>query len=161
MLKPSRMKSLSTALLLIMVLSGCSNEESGPQSKKALFSKVNPKPALIAPVSMENRKELERIKQDVMSVNTNYDAAIARKGKEVLVSYKVKHFKRFQMKKIESQVTKKLEKDFPSYTFTVSSDYKIFLEIVRLSEKTNRPGTSTKEAAKRFNQIVKLKEELT
>jgi hypothetical protein len=45
--------------------------------------------------------------------------------------------------------------------FTVSSDYKIFLETIRLKERIESKHISNKEAEKRFKEIVELQQELT
>jgi hypothetical protein len=60
------------------------------------------------------------------------------------------------MKKIEKNLNKNLEKKYPKENFTVSSDYKIFLEAVRLVERKNNGTLSDKQAEKRFNEIVKM-----
>jgi hypothetical protein len=79
------------------------------------------------------------------------------KGKEAtLVVYKVKHMQRFRMKQIEKDLTKKLEEKYPKEQFTVSSDYKIFLEAVRLVERKDNGNLSGKQAEKRLNEIVKM-----
>lgn len=60
------------------------------------------------------------------------------------------------MKKIEKEVSKKLEKKYPKENFTVSSDYKIFLETVRLDERMKSAKFSHREAEKRFKEIVNM-----
>jgi hypothetical protein len=45
--------------------------------------------------------------------------------------------------------------------FTVSSDYKIFLETVRLRERIQSKHISNKEAEKRFKEIIDLQQEMT
>ncbi|PLT28502.1 sporulation protein [Peribacillus deserti] len=159
MIKPFKKQWFWAAFLSILMLAGC--QEDGQKSSKALFSRVDPAPILISPKSPKDQGELSEIKKTVITDKSTYDVAVARKDKEVLVSYKVKHSKRFQMKKIEKTITHKLEKKFPDYTFAVSSDYKIFLEIVRLGEKLDSKKFDKKKAEKRFGEIKSLKDELT
>jgi hypothetical protein len=56
---------------------------------------------------------------------------------------------------------KYLEKKYPDENFILSSDYKIFLETVRLKEKLSNHSISKKDAEKEFKDIVKLKKEKT
>ena len=49
-----------------------------------------------------------------------------------------------------------LEKKYPKENFTVSSDYKIFLEAVRIVEERMNGKLSDQKAEKRFNEIVKM-----
>jgi hypothetical protein len=64
------------------------------------------------------------------------------------------------MKKIEKDLNKLLEKKYPEENFTTSSDYKIFLETVRLDERMKSPEFTHQKAEKRFNEIVKMTKEL-
>ncbi|MBM7693018.1 putative lipoprotein YmbA [Peribacillus deserti] len=160
MMKQFRKRWFWIAFFSVLLLAGCSSQD-GQQSRTALFKKVDPAPILISPKSSKDTGELNDIKKTVVTDDSTYDVAVARKDKEVLVSYKVKHSQRFQMKKIEKELTKKLEKNYPHYTFSVSSDYKIFLEIVRLGEKLESKKMDRKKAEKRFGEIKTLKDELT
>ena len=74
------------------------------------------------------RLQQKNIKKDVEHLDYIYDVAVIKGENEDLVVYKVKHFQRFQMKKIEKEVNEILEKRYPEENFIVSSDYKIFLE---------------------------------
>jgi hypothetical protein len=78
-----------------------------------------------------------------------------------LVVYKVKHLQRFRMKTIEKNITNHLEKKYPKEDFIVSSDYKIFLEAVRLKDDMKKRKITEKKAEKRFKEIVSLTEEMT
>ena len=61
------------------------------------------------------------------------------------------------MKKIEKQLTKELQKQFKDLSFTVSSDFKIFLEAVRLNEKVEKENLSKeKKELKYFQYIQKI-----
>ena len=64
-------------------------------------------------------------------------------------------------KKIEKDVQSRLEKKYPDDEFVVSSDYKIFLEAVRLGEKMKDPNYPKKKAKQELDQIILLKKELT
>jgi len=54
-----------------------------------------------------------------------------------------------------------LNKKYPDEKFTISSDYKIFLEAVELKEKLKNPHYSRDQAEKQLKKIIKLKNEMT
>ena len=65
------------------------------------------------------------------------------------------------MKKIERQLKEKLEKKFSGLTFTVSSDFKIFLEAVRLNERIKKENLSEEQKEKRLQEIIRLSRDKT
>jgi hypothetical protein len=143
----------------LLLLAGCNQDQQAKDSQLALVKTTNPKP-----VVTDGKKPpawVEEIRQEVSSFPELYDVAVV-KGKEgTIVVYKVKHLQRFKMKKIEKEVTKTLEKKHPKEKFTVSSDYKIFLEAIRLDEKMKSSKKySEKDAEKRFNEIVEMTEDM-
>lgn len=145
-------------LACLFILSSCSQNQSGKDSQLALVKTTDPKP-VITEKNHRNR-HAEEIKRDVSAVPEIYDVAVVEGKQGALVVYKVRHMKRFKMKKIEKDITKKLEKKYPKEKFTVSSDYKIFLEVVRLEEKVKASKLTRQKAEKRFNEIVKMTEDL-
>jgi hypothetical protein len=148
-----------TALLLLIALTGCNQSEAEEDSKLSLIKTTNP-----SPVQLSNEKEgniAKDIKQDVMKEEEIYDVAVVNGKNDTLVVYKVKHLQRFRMKQIEKKITKQLEKKYPDEKFTVSSDYKIFMEALELKEKVEDPNYSQEKAEKKLQKIIELKEELT
>jgi len=120
----------------------------------ALIKTTNPNPI----VTQQNRNHdlVKKIKNDISEINEIYDVAVVEGKEDILVAYKVKHLQRFNMKKIEKEVNEKLEKEYPKENFTVSSDYKIFLEAVRLNEKRESGHLSSNQAEDRLNEILKM-----
>ncbi|WP_338472190.1 sporulation protein [Niallia sp. XMNu-256] len=159
------MKKLTKAIMMIFlylgIVTGCNkNEVQGNQDYMTLMQTTNPTPTNI--VSGKNHVTAEEIKKDVEKKREYiYDVAVIKGENEDLVVYKVKHLQRFRMNKIEKEITEMLEKKYPDENFVVSSDYKIFLEAVRLGEKMKDPHFSKKDAQKRLDEIIKLKNELT
>lgn len=146
--------------LTIFILFGCNNKDDGKESKLALMKRTQPTPINIV-TKNEDHSISKQVKNEVLKNKTIYDAAVIEMDKKILVSYKVKHFYRFKMKSIEKKLNNQLENRYPDRNFIVSSDYKIFLECVRLKEAVKQNSISEKEAKKRFKQIVSLSEELT
>ncbi len=140
----------------IFFLAACNHNQPAKDSQLALMKTTNPKPVVTD--KSKNRNRIEEIKKEVSSFPQIYDVAVVKGKKDILVAYKVKHLHRFSMKKIEKNLTKMLEEKYPKEKFTVSSDYKIFLETIRLDERMKSPKFSHREAEKRFKEIVKMTE---
>ncbi len=140
----------------MLVLTACSQNDEVKNSQLALMKTTNPGPVV---TDNQGHSLVEDIKKDVGSLPELYDVAVVKGKKNILVAYKVRHLQRFRMKKIEKKVTKMLEKEYPKETFTVSSDYKIFLEAIRLDEKIKSGKFSEKQAGKRLQEIIKMTSE--
>jgi PBP1b-binding outer membrane lipoprotein LpoB len=152
--------SLLAVITICLLIAGCSNKEDGKDSKIALLKKTDP-----APIELVDHPETESfghaIKKELAKKKELYDVAVIQSKKETLVVYKVKHLQRFKMKKIEKDMEKYLEGKYPGEDFILSSDYKIFLETVRLKEKMQDKSISKKEAEKDFKDIIELQKEKT
>lgn len=154
------MKHLKRLTIIgLFLLAGCSQNQEAKDSQMALLKETNPKPLMTDQDKGTNR--VEEIKKDVQSFSELYDVAVIKGKKTTLVVYKVKHLHRFRMKQIEKELKKKLEGKYPNEKFIVSSDYKIFLEAVRLNERIEGEKISDKEAEKQFNKIIKMTEDMT
>ncbi|HEY9577900.1 MAG TPA: YhcN/YlaJ family sporulation lipoprotein [Pseudobacillus sp.] len=150
------MKAVIYALAAV-ILVGCGFQEEREDSRLALLKTTNPEPIQIE----KNGASVEKIRKEVEKVQEIYDAAVIKGDHNILVAYKVRHLDRFQMKKIEKNLKERLEKEYKQEKFIVSSDYKIFLEAVRLREDIDAGKTTNKKADKRLHQIIKLKQEMT
>lgn len=151
--------ALFMILILIITLSGCKQSEEDQESRMSLIKTTNPKPVKIP--NIQNENIAAQVKQDVKKFDEIFDVAVVQGKKDTLVVYKVKQFQRLRMKKIESSVTKELEKKYPDEKFTVSSDYKIFMEALKIKEHMKDPKYSTTKAEKDLEKIIKLKNEQT
>lgn len=152
---------LQILFIFILFLSGCASNGDGKAERLALVKQTNPKPMDIMDVTDSNIGHEESVKNEVMKNPQIYDVVIVKNGKEMLVAYKVKHLHRFKMKKIEQKLTKNLNKKFEGIHFVVSSDYKIFLEAVRLNKLLRENEIPEKEAKQKFKLINELKVEKT
>lgn len=138
----------------VILMGSCSQNQNEKDSQLALMKTTNPNPI----VTEQNKgvDKVKKIEKEVSSFDEIYDVAVVKGKKATLVVYKVKHMQRFNMKKIEANLNKTLEENYPKENFTVSSDYKIFLEAVRLVERKNTGKLSEKQAEKRLNEIIKM-----
>ncbi len=148
--------------VIFLTLSACSYDDGKEHNKSnsALLKTTSP-----PPIELKQRDEDKsiayQVRKEVSKIDEIYDVAVVEGDKNIIVAYKVKHLQRFRMKKIEKELTKKLNKEYPDEKFIVSSDYKIFLESVRLKEDLDDDNMSNDEAGKRFKKIIRLKEEMT
>jgi hypothetical protein len=144
----------------LLLLTACNNDQKAKDSQLALMKTTDPAPLMTD--TNKSGDKVEDIKKDVSSYPDVYDVAVVKGKKDTLVVYKVKHMQRFQMKRIEKDINKMLEKKYPKENFTVSSDYKIFLEAVRLNEKMKADKHYPQQKAeKRLKQIVTMTKEMT
>jgi len=146
--------------IILVLLASCTNNDSSEKSELALIKTTNPSPVLLERNSIKKLDLVQNIEKDIESMKELYDVAIIKGNKDILVAYKVKHLYRFKMKKIEKELKDMLEKKYQDEKFIVSSDYKIFLEAVKLKEKMEDPDFSRKKAKKELKKIIKMKEEM-
>ncbi|OLS41835.1 sporulation protein [Bacillus sp. MRMR6] len=140
-------------LVCVFLLASCNQGQPIKDSQLALIRTTNPDPEV---TQMNNgHDQVKKIEKDVSDIEELYDVAVLQGKKEALVVYKVRHMQRFRMKQIEKELNAMLEEKYPKENFTVSSDYKIFLEAVRLDEKIDAREISDKQAEKRLNEIIK------
>lgn len=141
-------------IVCVSLLVSCSQGQTEKESQLALMKTTNPNPTVTE--NNNDQDNVERIEREVESIDEIYDVAVVKGKEATLIVYKVKHMQRFRMKQIEKDLNKKLEEKYPNEQFTVSSDYKIFLEAVRLVERKGNGNLSDKQAEKRLNEIVKM-----
>lgn len=149
-------------IILLMILSGCANKEGGKVDDLALIKRTNPEPMDII-YGMDGNHDgiITNVKKTVAKHKAIYDVVIVKKDRTILVAYKVKHLQRFHMKRIEKDVKQQLIEKFADYEFIVSSDYKIFLELVRLNEMLKAKVVPEEKARKKYDEIMSLNEALT
>jgi Sporulation lipoprotein YhcN/YlaJ (Spore_YhcN_YlaJ) len=140
---------------IIVQLSGCSTVN---RNENSLLSQTDPEPIA---VKDEDIEKVKKIKDTVLSFDEIYETAVVLGKEDCLVAIKVHHLKRFRMKAIEKKLKKKLKEQFPKDKFTVSSDYKIFLESVRLKNRVEQENWSEEQKEKRLQEIIKLSQEQT
>ncbi len=155
------MKKIILFSFFLLIMSGCSHHDS-QNATMSLIKEIHPTPAIIGSGENKDMDMLNKVKEDVESMEELFDVAVIKGEKEILVAYKVKHLQRFHMKGIEKKLNKMLEEDYPDEDFIVSSDYKIFLEAVELHDKMEGDKQYSEEKAqKKFDKIIKLKKEMT
>ncbi|VXB23374.1 Sporulation protein [Bacillus sp. 349Y] len=154
------MTRMTICILFILLLTGCKSMEDGEDSKNALMKRTN-----LSPIELVDNPETDSfghaIKKELSKKKELYDVAVIQGKEKTLVVYKVKHLQRFHMKRIEQDMEAYLEDKYPDEDFILSSDYKIFLETVRLKERIKNNDIGNEEAEKHFNDIITLQKEKT
>jgi hypothetical protein len=139
-------------LLFALSFTGCSNDQGIHNGQKT--QQVDDK-TLIGDqeVAAKAEKEIRKLEEvtDVVAVSDN--------NKTLLLGFKIKQFSKFRTKKIEKKVKDKLNKSFPDYEITSSSDLKIFIETSKIKNKLAEQ--SSKERKKEIEKIIKLSNEQT
>ena len=135
------------AIATILLLSGC-----------VLFEQIGPIQVVI---NDDHQEMVSTINKQLEEKSELYDTIVIAAEDNILVTYKVRHLKRFQMKSIEKTLNDWLEKEYPDEDFILSSDYKIFLESYLLFEEWDEGSLAVDEAEKKLEKIIKLKKELT
>lgn len=145
----------TACILLACLLAGCGPEHDGT----AMIERADPDAVQLDGHHDELAAD---IKKEADSFDEIYDTAVVKGTKQLLVAYKVRHLERFRMKKIEKDLDKHIEKmaKEEKVEIVVSSDYKIFLEAVRLKEDMEAGHLTEKEADKRLEEIITLKKEM-
>ncbi|RSD29495.1 sporulation protein [Mesobacillus subterraneus] len=154
-------KALIAMVLISAGTAGCSFGKTTQESRASMIQSVNPAPGATNDFNHEKVELAEKVKKDIQAFEELYDVAVIAGKEDTLVAYKVKHMKRFGMKRIEKEINKKLEKNYPGENFIVSSDFKIFIEAVELQEKMKNPAYPEKKAEKQLQKIISLKKEMT
>ncbi|WP_243298845.1 sporulation protein [Bacillus litorisediminis] len=145
--------------LTIVSITGCAFEApKEPDEQWSLVRTIDPAPQSI---DYHSRSMAEKIEHDIEKLEDIYDVMVIKGKDETLVAYKVKHLERFHMKTIEKDLEKMLEDRYPDENFTLSSDYKIFLEAVKLKNKMKDPSFTEEQAEKEFQELLSLQKELT
>jgi hypothetical protein len=155
------MKIFTVLLLLGFGVAGCSFGKTSPESRASMIQSVNPDPGATNDLEEKDLKLAAKVKKDIAELDEIFDVAVIAGKKDTLVAYKVKHMKRFGMKRIEKEINKKLEKNYPGENFIVSSDFKIFIETVELRERMKDPTYPDKKAEEELQRIISLKKEMT
>lgn len=80
----------------------------------------------------EDSSELEK----KLTSEKHVERAIAMfADKDLIIAVQLDPWRKWQKAKIEEQLQKKYEKDYPYYDVIVSADYKIYLELMKMHDK--------------------------
>ncbi|PIC81987.1 hypothetical protein CSV71_06485 [Sporosarcina sp. P21c] len=130
------MKKLSLLLLIVGLLTGCS--EKGTDIKNT---------------TSYDERSIEKVLMNNEHVKL---AKVLLYEDELLAGIRVNTFSRFQKKTIAGKIQKKLEREYPDLKITVSADSKILMETEKLINKK-----SEKNYRKKIDKIKSIEKEQT
>lgn len=131
---------LLLVLAVPILLTGCSNHPS------LEFYHVN-----------QDQNEVAKLKDILENEKSTNESLGVISDSELVVAVQVQPLLKFQKKKIEKRLKKKIKEDFPGYKVFVSSDLKIMWELEDLVEK----DPNDKTFQKKLNKIKALAKEET
>ncbi|TFE00382.1 sporulation protein [Jeotgalibacillus salarius] len=141
------MKKFILSFFSVILLSGCAIfEQSGP-----IHIKIH---------DSEN-ETIKEVSQHIEGTKELYDSVVVAADSTLVISYKVKHLYRFEMKSIEKKMKNWLEEKYPEKEIVLSSDYKIFIELFEFSDQWNKGNLNEKDALDEVEKIIQLKKEMT
>ena len=85
-------------------------------------------------------------------------SAIVLQDEKLVSAVTVKTFSRFHKRKIEKELKKKLEQEYPEHEVTVSADYKAMYMLSKIIEQEEQENKKVEE---QLDEIVKLLKEET
>lgn len=130
------MKKILLLLTVLLLLTGCSDKGTHIENMTGYEDR-------------QLRKTLENNPHVKLAVALLYE-------KELIAGIRVNTFSRFQKKKIATQIKKKLEKQYPDLTITVSADSKVLLETEKLTKKKDKDNLK-----KQIDKIKSVEKEQT
>ncbi|KIL50217.1 hypothetical protein KP77_15920 [Jeotgalibacillus alimentarius] len=141
------MKKMMLTAISILFLTGCAAfEQTGPVHVK---------------IHDSENGTVKEVAQRIEDTKELYDSVVVAADSTLVVSYKVKHMNRFQMKSIEKKMKSWLTEKYPEKEIVLSSDYKIFMELYAFSDKWQTGELNEQEAMDEIEKIIKLKKEMT
>src|SRR5690625_245780 len=85
----------------------------------------------------------------------------ANTDKVLLIAVEIEHNKRFNLDKIEKQLTKQMNKSFPDMKVVFSTDKKIIFELDEIEKDLHANKISDKELKQKIKHLISLTKEKT
>ncbi|OZU90504.1 hypothetical protein CIL03_04980 [Virgibacillus indicus] len=105
----------------------------------------------------------QHISNQAKELLSSYDAITSVKAvndeKNLLTAIEVHHNKRFNLKKIQKELTKELEKKFKNFHVELTLDKKLVLELDKLEKAMESGDISKKKLKKEIKKLTKLSKE--
>ncbi|SDZ94380.1 hypothetical protein SAMN05421743_10243 [Thalassobacillus cyri] len=149
------MKNILAVLLITTFITGCQAGGNSGQGENTT-----------QPLQISNKAELnqqisDQADQALQNENNLTDVQAVNDEKQLLIAAQVPHNERFQLKKIEKELTKQAEEQFSDYDVTLSLDKKIHLEVMKLKKRLAEGKVDKKKLSKEIENLIKLSKEKT
>lgn len=139
-------------VILLSAFAGC-NQKKETDNKTA---KGNTPFTRVSTNSFSQSAAMQAKKQ-VLAMEGIIDAKAINTDKELYLSVKPAHYKRFQLKKLKKEIAQKLQQSHPNMKSYVSTDSKISMLLEKLENRIER-GDADKDTIQK--QIKKIKTEM-
>ncbi|HLR01970.1 MAG TPA: YhcN/YlaJ family sporulation lipoprotein [Virgibacillus sp.] len=146
-------KKTFTILLVLIILSGCtSNQSKNSSPKEADITQISTKKATNQDASNQAKQSLKKYNEvtSIVAVNTT---------KKVVVGVNVHQKNRFHLKSLRKKWKSKLKKSLPKMDISVTTDQKIIWELTDLETRLKETSMSKKDLQKKLKKIIKLMNE--
>ncbi|WP_053074927.1 hypothetical protein [Ornithinibacillus californiensis] len=152
-IKPS---AIIIGIILMVSIIGCSDDSTSQRNKdnSVNITQISAKNNYNQHFSNEAKQTLSQ-KEDitkVVAVNTD---------KLLVIAIEVPHHERFNLKKVNKDLSKEMDEKFKDLTVELTTDKKIVLELEKLEGQLRKNEISKKELKKQLKHISKLLKEQT
>ncbi|WP_010096854.1 hypothetical protein [Ornithinibacillus scapharcae] len=133
--------------LLFSLTIGCSEENSSQQQN-------NQNPVNVTKISAKNvyDQEYSNEAKQILSTKEDINNIYAVNTDDLLViAIEVPHHERFNLKKLNTTLSKEMDKKFKNIKVELATDKKIILELTKLEEKIKNNNISKKELKNNYN----------
>ncbi|MFG6113580.1 YhcN/YlaJ family sporulation lipoprotein [Halobacillus sp. MO56] len=149
------MKNILAVLLITIFITGCQAGGNGGQGEN------NELPLQISNKAELNQQISDQADQALRNENNLTDVQAVNDEKKLLIAAQVPHNERFQLKKIEKELTRQAEEQFSDYNVTISLDKKIHLEVMKLKKRLAEGKVDKKKLSNEIERLIKLSKEKT
>lgn len=144
-------KSWMLFVILILILSACSNTASQEQEE----------PSLIQTSTTINQSAANHAKEFIQA-NEDYDAVYAvNTFDKIVIAVLPKHHDRFQLEDFRKELESKLDSEIRQMDLEVTTDKKIALELEKIEERMSNNDISKHQLEKEIDRIIQLSKEET
>jgi len=153
-----KIKHLNFFLILLLLMSGCQERPKSDlvptDSSHTNFRKLSTDAMIDQTSSNQAKETLQGNKHltKIHAVNTD---------EQLLITFEIQHFKRFQLEKIRKDVEQQMKRQFPQLEVYVSTDEKIISELADFEEKLIQTDHSKVEIQKKITELIDLSQEET
>lgn len=143
--------------LIFILTVGCNDENNTQQNQ-------DQNPINVTQISTKKvyDQEYSNEAKQILSTKENINNVYAVNSDDLLViAIEVPHHARFNLKKLNTKLSKEMDKKFKDIKVELATDKKIILELKDLEEKIKNDKISKKELNKRLKHISKLLKEMT
>ncbi|WP_171016778.1 YhcN/YlaJ family sporulation lipoprotein [Pseudalkalibacillus caeni] len=147
---------MKVALLLVLLFgfTACNQTDENTETKSKQGAKINT-------ASTYDQTPAKRAEKIVKKRDEVTEAVAFNTNKQMLLTFNVKQFDRFQLKRHEKEIKQQLQKEFPKKEINVTTDSKITQQIGEVKSKIKMGTMSSKKLDKEMMRLIKLMNEET